>query len=252
MIIDISVKIVNGGESVFLQKTIGAFLVTPGIFILILLLSVVFFRKGRWLFVLLAAFLYVLSSYPGEFLFLRPLEEDLTVPEGFPQNGVIVILGGGVERNTKTGDSLSDSTLRRILTGFQVYRRTRFPIVVTGGSLSSLKPEAMIMKEYLLSLGVPEKNVLVENRSRNTYENALFTEKLIGDVPVVLVTDSIHMRRALYTFKKFFSEVVPYPAGCYFGKPEFVDFLPSATSFYLNSRAIYEWIGLVWYNLRGR
>ncbi|ACM23270.1 Putative uncharacterized protein [Thermotoga neapolitana DSM 4359] len=252
MIIDISVKIVNGGESVFLQKTIGAFLVTPGIFILILLLSAVFSRKGRWLFVLLATFLYVLSSYPAEFLFLRPLEEDLIVPDGLPQNGVIVILGGGVERNTKTGDSLSDSTLRRILTGFQVHRKTGLPILVTGGSLSGLEPEAIIMKEYLVSLGVPEKNVLVENRSRNTYENAFFTKNLIGDVPIVLVTDSIHMRRALYTFKKFFSEVVPYPAGCYFGTPEFVDFLPSATSFYLNSRAIYEWIGLVWYNLRGR
>ncbi|PLV55734.1 YdcF family protein [Thermotoga sp. SG1] len=236
----------------FLQKTVGAFLITPGIFILILLLSAVFFRKSRWLFVLLAAFLYIVSSYPGEFLFLRPLEKDITVPAEFPQSSAIVILGGGVERNTKTGDSLSDSTMRRILTGFQVYRKYKLPIVVTGGSLSSLKPEAMIMKEYLISLGVPEKNILVEDRSRNTYENALFTRKLIGDVPVLLVTDSIHMRRALHTFKKFFSEVVPYPAGCYFGNPEFVDFLPNATSFYLNSRTIYEWIGLVWYNLKGR
>ncbi|MCD6551404.1 YdcF family protein [Thermotoga sp.] len=234
------------------QKTAGAFFVTPGAFILVLLLASIFFKKSRWFLVVLAVLLYIVSSYPGEFLFLRPLEENLTVPIEFPQNGMIIILGGGVERNTRLGDTLSDATLRRVLAGLQVHRKTGLPILVTGGSLSNLKSEALIMKEYLVSLGVSEKDILVEIRSKNTYENASFTREMIGNVPVILVTDSIHMKRALHTFKRFFSEVVPYPAGCYFGTPEFVDFLPNTTSFYLNSRAIYEWIGFIWYNLRRR
>lgn len=90
---------------------------------------------------------------------------------------MIVVLGGGVERNTKAGDNLSDATLRRLLTGVQIYQKTKMPILVTGGSLTGLRPEAMIMKDYLVSLGVPEEKITVEDRSRNTYENAFFTRE---------------------------------------------------------------------------
>lgn len=236
----------------FLQKIIGAFLVTPGLFILLLIVGSFFFKKARWFLLALAVTAYLFSSYVGEFLFLWSLEKNLDVPATLPNDAVIVVLGGGVERNTKAGDNLSDATLRRLLTGVQIYQKTKMPILVTGGSLTGLRPEALIMKDYLVSLGVPEEKITVEDRSRNTYENAFFTREKIGDVPIILVTDSIHMRRAVSTFKSFFQSVTPYPAGFYFGDPEFVDFLPNATSFYLNSRAIYEWIGLVWYNFRWR
>lgn len=125
------------------------------------------------------------------------------------------------------------------------------PILVTGGSLTGLRPEAMIMKDYLVSLGVPEEKITVEDRSRNTYENAFSRGKNRRCAHHSGNRFDSH-EKGCFHFQKFFQSVTPYPAGFYFGDPEFVDFLPNATSFYLNSRAIYEWIGLVWYNFRWR
>ncbi|WP_233186217.1 YdcF family protein [Thermotoga sp. KOL6] len=235
-----------------LQKIIGSFLIPPGILILFLVFGAFLLKRKKWFYLVLAVLLYLLSSYPGEFFLLRPLEKNLTFST-LPRNAVIVVLGGGVERGTRLGDSLKDSTLRRLMAGFQIHKETGFPVLLSGGGFSQIKPEAVVMKEYLLSLGVSEKDILVESRSKNTYENAIFTKEILGgDTPIILVTDSIHMRRALFTFKRFFKTVVPYPAGCYFGTPEFIDFFPNSTSFYLNSRAVYEWIGILWYNLKGR
>lgn len=95
-------------------------------------------------------------------------------------------------------------------------------ILVTGGighlSLDRSTPEAFKMRNYLLDLGIPKQDILLEPRSRNTYENIKYSLELIkeryafSDTKIALITSDFHMKRcrgimenALGT-KEFFSQ----------------------------------------------
>jgi uncharacterized SAM-binding protein YcdF (DUF218 family) len=71
------------------------------------------------------------------------------------------------------------------------------------------------MAEILKMLGVPEEVLWYETESRNTYENALFTRRILeekGIDRIVLVTSAMHMPRAVGLFEKQGFEVIPAPA----------------------------------------
>ncbi|MBI4144504.1 YdcF family protein [Candidatus Woesearchaeota archaeon] len=81
-------------------------------------------------------------------------------------------------------------------------------LVVCGGYTNpavSLS-EAFVMKRILVDRGVPARSVLLESKSRNTYENALFSSRLVKSKDILLITDGWHRRRALALFKKAFSK----------------------------------------------
>ena len=64
-------------------------------------------------------------------------------------------------------------------------------------------PEAEAMGNYLRSCGIPERVILEENKSRNTYQNMAFSKKLIeeregnaNDKNVIFVTTNYHVFRS--------------------------------------------------------
>ena len=61
--------------------------------------------------------------------------------------------------------------------------------------------EAVQFKIVLIDLGIPAEDILVENISKNTYENAVESKKVLANAgfenaSVLLVTSAIHMRRS--------------------------------------------------------
>ena len=73
----------------------------------------------------------------------------------------------------------------------------------------------MIAKRILLSLGVPEDKILIETKSINTTQNAIFSTKILhehGLSQPILVTSAFHMKRSVLNFAKQGVAVVPYPA----------------------------------------
>ena len=108
----------------------------------------------------------------------------------------------------------------RVTNALWLYRagRVRY-IIVTGGSgavLAKAHTEAADLVTLLRLAGVPQKHILVEERSRNTHENALFTKELLASRPdiksLVLVTSAFHQRRALGCFRKVGLQPVGFPA----------------------------------------
>lgn len=75
-------------------------------------------------------------------------------------------------------------------------------VIVSGGPAGS--PQALAMKSFLVSVGVPENSIVVEARSTSTRENALFTKELISGVDgkLVLLTSEYHTYRAARVFRK--------------------------------------------------
>jgi uncharacterized SAM-binding protein YcdF (DUF218 family) len=108
----------------------------------------------------------------------------------------------------------------RLTHALWLYRAGRVRhIVISGGSGSVLKvnnTEAHNLATLLRLAGVPARRILLEEKSRNTRENALFTQALLQQHPdiksLVLVTSAFHQRRALGCFRKAGLHPVPFPA----------------------------------------
>jgi uncharacterized SAM-binding protein YcdF (DUF218 family) len=82
-------------------------------------------------------------------------------------------------------------------------------ILLSGGAgrlIGNVPPEAAAARTFLLQCGVPDSAIWVENHSRNTQENALFSRQLIDSIApesrCLLITSAWHIRRAEACFDK--------------------------------------------------
>jgi uncharacterized SAM-binding protein YcdF (DUF218 family) len=171
----------------------------------------------------------------------------------------IVILGGGTEFDLREADDpnrLSATSLQRVLYGVRLARASKLPILVSGGPARGpgRRPEAELMAEVIRrDLGEPVK--WVEPHSLDTMENASLSAQTLhaaGVHKVLLVTHSLHIRRARHAFEAAGLDVVPAPAIFSGGEGALLDWawLPSNEGMALTWMASHEWVGLLWYRLR--
>ena len=135
-------------------------------------------------------------------------------------------------------------------------------ILITGGSGSISKPhhrEAIYVKRYLKSIAIPDSNIIIENDSKNTYENAIFTKHILDSLQfkgsVLLVTSSFHMRRSLAIFQKAgYKNITPYVTNKITGdrKYEFdYCFIPNVGAIVSLDMILHEMLGYVTYKVKG-
>ena len=174
----------------------------------------------------------------------------------------IVVLGGALESGRVSAHHLLpqlNSSAERMTAAFSLWRSNpKLRVIFTGGEgeLFGVGPsEAERARNFFTSMGLPKEALALEDRSSNTYENALFTKELPGvdaSKRWLLVTSAWHMPRSLRTFEKAGWKVTPFP----------VDFrtggLTPLTSYSLPSGAeqwellLHECIGIAAYRLAGR
>jgi uncharacterized SAM-binding protein YcdF (DUF218 family) len=168
----------------------------------------------------------------------------------------IVVLGGGIRRGDgdKVPDTLGPWTLERLDFAVHAYRRLNLKVAVSGGRPDDAHTtEAALMRATLEGdFGVPV--TWVENRSRTTWENAVYTQQLFhadNVTTVVLVTSAWHMRRAVWSFERVGLHAIPYPAPLtYDASDRIQDYLPSMRALEDGYHALHEAIGLAYYRLR--
>lgn len=187
-------------------------------------------------------------------LFLSPLYQLLAGPLilGSPLTthaNAIVVLGGGVDKEGHPGES----TVERVLYGTALYKEGFAPVVVLSTGKTLRFSEARVMRELALSLGVPEGDLLLEEDSRNTYENILYVGRLSrrkGWKRAIIVSSPYHMRRVALLYRKNHLEMSPMYAPV---RPSvFYEPGPPVHRF-RQSLALYrEYAALAWYWLRGR
>ena len=129
------------------------------------------------------------------------------LPEG---TEVIVVLGGSIRPTSDTVPEveLGAETLLRCLHAARLHRQGKpCKIVVSGGRVDPDVPGpalAQAMRDFLVGQGVPAGDLMMEDQSRTTSENAALTKKLLserGISKIVLVTSASHMQRAEYCFR---------------------------------------------------
>ena len=171
----------------------------------------------------------------------------------------IVVLGGGLRDPApeyKQQVTLQNRTLLRVRYAAILAKQTRLPILVSGGHVlkAGIPSEAEIMTSVLTN-EFNQKVRWQEGESRNTAENALYTQKILSKVGVeriILVTHAFHMRRAVEQFQLHGLHVLPAPTMFWSWSNELnlFSFLPSAGALRRSSFVIHEIMGRAWYKLR--
>jgi uncharacterized SAM-binding protein YcdF (DUF218 family) len=173
----------------------------------------------------------------------------------------IVILGGEISSKLSRayGRAVIENDSGRILALAQLARDYPDARIVYSGGIADFfatdVPETEFVQPLLESFGIPRERVILEGRSRNTAENAAFTEELVNPKPTerwLLVTSARHMPRAIGCFRQAGFQVEAYPVGWHTTQP--VELMEQTLSAGLRrlDLAAYEWIGLLAYRLTGR
>ncbi len=230
---------------IYLQKVITSIVLPPGIFFCALLviairMAVRFKLKTAALLVALLLLMWASTIPPvTDWMILRLTgstgAEDC-IPSGWEKGDVIIVLGGGVHYpgcDINGSSILSGDSAIRLLTAARIHGRNQVPIIVSGGKvLYHLPAESAIMAVYLRDLGVRQEHIIIEDRSKDTEENARYSTKICmnrGYKKPVLVTSAYHLKRAENEFKKCGIAVLPVSAGY---RPEktktyrWMDYLP--------------------------
>jgi uncharacterized SAM-binding protein YcdF (DUF218 family) len=219
-------------------------------------------RIGRVLITLGALGLFALMILPVQQWLLMPLEDRFVRP--LPPDHVdgIIVLGGAVDPviSTERGIPSLNAAAER-MTEFVALSR-RYPaarLLFTGGIgtvMPDVEPEAVAARELFSELGLPPERVIYEDRSRTTYENAVFSRELAQPRPGetwLLVTSAAHMPRSVGVFRHVGWTVIPWPTS--YKTVHAV--LPSITEPFSGrmgelDTAVHEWVGLVAYRLTGK
>ncbi len=213
-------------------------------------------KRCRWAGLLgVLGFVWLLVwSLPVTSHALRALVESPYAPLSVadtPAAQAIVVLGGGVRPSEVLGQApdLKDAA-DRVWHGARLFHAAKAPcLVMSGGSDASTAAtsEAEAMRQFAQDLGVPEGAMLLEERSRNTRQNAQFTADMLkakGVSRILLVTSALHMRRAVSLFESQGLMVIPvatdHEARSHFSA---MDWLPDAGALDGSARAMKEIFG---------
>ena len=171
----------------------------------------------------------------------------------------IVVLGGGLQSPAPEYEqqvTLKNRTLARVRYAALLAKQTQLPLLVSGGKVfkEELPSEAEVMTAVLEN-EFNQKVSWQERNSRNTAENAHYTQKILSKERVqriILVTHALHMRRAVEQFQLQNFQVMPAPTA-FLSRSDELDlfsFLPSARALENSTSVIHEIMGRAWYKLR--
>jgi uncharacterized SAM-binding protein YcdF (DUF218 family) len=207
----------------------------------------------------------------------RSLEGRYQTPNPIPQADVLVLLGGGTSAPEPPRTMVEvNSAGDRVIYAARLYEQGKASHILASGGLldwdvSDTTP-AQDMAALLMWMGVPEDVIWLQGDSRNTYEDALFSARILeakgADIGhpierILLVTSAWHMPRAVKLFEAQGLEVIPLPTDYNVTQKGWeraqnadwrsyvLDFFPSVGNLGLTTRMLKEYFGLFIYGLRG-
>lgn len=131
------------------------------------------------------------------------------------QNPIIVVLGGGIV-NIDNTEKLHTMSYSRIVEAYQLYheyRKNNHPckILISGKGRGYIS-EAELFSKNFKSMGVPDSDIIKEDQSMNTYQNAKYSSQILNKLApssVYLVTSGFHMKRSVALFQTFGLKPIP-------------------------------------------
>jgi len=235
----------------------------------------IFHKRKAWQTVCVALALVILIVSSNTWVatsLVRSLEWKYLPQDKIPEADAIVVLGGGTvsaqsPRQTVEINGAGD----RMIYAAHLYHEGKAPLLIlSGGSITWLDGRqssiAGEMKEILSALGVPDDAMVLQEKSQNTHEDAVYSNEVLrekGIKRIILVTSAMHMPRAVALFEHEGLEVIPAPTDftvteedwnnlvSFNIQSQLIALIPSTGNISLTTNALKEYIGMMVYSLRG-
>jgi uncharacterized SAM-binding protein YcdF (DUF218 family) len=245
-----------------------SFLALPLTIVMVFILAGAIFIRRKWgkksLWIGIALLVFFTNPFLSNLALLAWEPEFKSFDE--IENHEIGIVLTGV---TNLGKTAYDRTFfnkgaDRITHALQLYRMGKIKkILITGGQgLNPVNPqsEAEVLKRFLLMTGMPESDILIEDQSKNTAQNAQFTKAFLEqkgistDQEFILITSAFHMYRAKGCFDKVGLKTLTFPTDYYshdlkYDLPSLL--FPDPFSLEYWTKLVKEWIGIAMYKVAG-
>lgn len=218
---------------------------------------------GQWMMNTALALILILGILPIGPMMLTFLERQYPTPQELPaQIDGIIVLGGAFESYlTKIhGQITSNDQVDRMFCFVDLAQKyPNAKLVFSGGSGDIMNPEAMETEDaraFFKLVGL-NRDVIYEDKSRNTYENAVYTNGIVkpkAGENWIVTTSAYHMPRSVGIFEKIGWHVIPY--ACDFRTDGTYDpgarFPSVAGNFSAMNTAVKEFIGSIVYYMTGK
>jgi uncharacterized SAM-binding protein YcdF (DUF218 family) len=234
--------------------------------LLVLGLVLSLFRARWWSFTMVTGALLVLGVIGFTtfgYVLIAPLEARFVRPAEPAHIDGIVVLGGGMDgevNDARHGWELNESGDRMVEAVRLALTHPEAKVLVAAGPAVFpvvQEPEAYAAQRMLLAFGIAPDRLVLDDKSRNTEENAQFAKSLAGAAPGqtwLLVTSAYHMPRAVGLFRKAGFAVIPWPADYLSSGVEGMRIKPDQApeNIIVSTTALREWIGLIGYRVVGK
>lgn len=248
----------------FIFSKILLFLLDPLIWVFILLLWGVLAKNSIKKKKILWSTLFVFYFFSNAFItdeFVRAYEErNQTYSELTEKYDVAIVLGGFSTFDAAQEQVQFHSATDRLMAGIKLYKTGRAKkLMIVSGSGKIMNPdekEAIFVRDYLLSIGIPSRDLIIESESKNTRENAVNTAEILNTKykkgKYILVTSALHMPRAKRCFTKVKLTVTPFSVDHQAGPRKYIFdhlFIPDLDSLRRWKSLVKEWTGFVVYKM---
>jgi uncharacterized SAM-binding protein YcdF (DUF218 family) len=203
-----------------LKKIISAFIMPLSLVILLLICSLILFkRKPKLSYKLLisATTMLFFSAFPPFSDQLMGSIEEEYPPFSHTVNKIdyIVVLGcyHSADNEIPATLQLKACSLQRLVEALRIHRLyPQATIITSGGAFGQSSANAYVIKQAAVSLGIPEDKIITENFPKDTAEEAEIIAPRVQNTTVVLVTNAYHMPRAINYFKQQGVNAIAAPA----------------------------------------
>ncbi|MCG9721925.1 ElyC/SanA/YdcF family protein [Shewanella sp. Isolate7] len=239
----------------WVKKLISQLLMPIPLSVFLLFIAILILRRRKLVKTLIASsftILLLLSSQWGSYQLANSLEQQYPVNNTpMAQGCVVMVLGSGHDSSISERATLqlSATALARLTEGVrQLGLGQQCQLVVSGWGGSDAIPQAEVMANAAIELGVKPEQIIQFPLAKDTLEEAQFLEWEIGDRPFRLVTSATHLPRAMMIFHQAGMHPQAAPAdfiarGGYWWQLDARNLLAS-------QRAIHEYVGQVWLKIK--
>ena len=250
----------------FLSKTLN-FLVLPLTMVVLCFIASVVIKRQPWSKRFFWAGFVLLLFFSNDFISnaaMRSWEIDAKPFNTLSPRKLGIVLTGSTHSFLEPDDRVYFKRgADRVTHTIQLYKLGLIEkILVSGGTGRLLKadePEANKYKKVMLMAGVPEQDILLENKTRNTYESAAAVKEILDSLHFtaddsLLITSAFHMRRSLACYRKAGLDIESFTTDFY-GLQDKIFLtsilLPSIEGFIIWEKLFKEWTGFVAYKMAG-
>ncbi len=225
-----------------------------------------YFRKQKaaiWLLGIALVVAYLPATEIVATMLVKKVERTYLPVDIYSVKGdAIVVLGGGGRPKSypRTNVEFSEAG-ERMFHGIRLFKAGAAPVViVSGGGIDFIlkdQCEGRDMAELMIEFGMPADSIIIEDKARNTYENALYVKEIMEEKKmgknIVLVSSALHMVRSVPIFRRMGFTVIPAPCD-YIAEEKpynWFSLLPNAWNLAWSSSVMKEMLGIAVYKMKG-